>query len=129
MTTASELVQRMYAAYNRRDADGLLALLTDDVDWPDGTSRLHGKDALRGYWLEQWTRVHTHDEPGEPVELGAGRIAVQVNQTVRTPEGSAVSTARFVHLFQLRDGLTARMDIEPERRRPAETEPPQQETL
>ncbi|GAB2620337.1 hypothetical protein Aab01nite_34660 [Paractinoplanes abujensis] len=114
MTTASELVRDMYAAYNRRDADGLLALLTDDVDWPDGSSRLRGKDALRSYWLEQWTRVHTHDDPGEPVDLGAGRIAVHVNQTVRTPDGSPVSTARFVHLFQLRDGLTARMDIEPD---------------
>jgi ketosteroid isomerase-like protein len=114
MTTVSELVRRMYAAYNRRDADGLLVLLTDDVDWPNGNARLHGKDALRGYWLEQWTRVHTHDEPSEPVELGDGRIAVRVDQTVRTLDGSPVSTARFVHLFQLRDGLTARMDIEPE---------------
>ncbi|MCG5461585.1 nuclear transport factor 2 family protein [Micromonospora sp. MED01] len=111
MTTPPELVRRMYAAYNRRDADGLLALLANDVDWPDGDARLHGKDALRRYWLEQWTRVHTHDEPIEPVELGDRRIAVRVDQTVRTPDGSPLSTARFVHLFQIRDGLTARMDI------------------
>ena len=45
MTTTAELVRRMYAAYNRRDADGLLALLTDDVDWPDGDARMRGKDS------------------------------------------------------------------------------------
>ncbi len=70
----------MYAAYNARDADGLLALVTDDVDWPDGPLRMHGKDALRDYWTRQWQRVHTHDEPGAPVALGGGRYAVHINR-------------------------------------------------
>ena len=112
MIAMPELVRQMYAAYNSRNADALLALLTDDVDWPDGTARMHGKAALRDYWLDQWSRVHTYDEPGEPVPLGDGLIAVQVSQTVLTPDGSPVSTARFVHLFQLRVGLAARLDIE-----------------
>jgi ketosteroid isomerase-like protein len=111
--TTAELVRRMYAAYNGRDAESLLALLTEDVDWPDGPVRMHGKDQLRDYWLRQWTRVRPHDEPGEPVELGGGRIAVHVDQTVRTPDGSPVSTGRFRHVFHLRDGLVTRLDIEP----------------
>ena len=31
MTGTADLVRRMYAAYNSRDAEGLLALLTDDM--------------------------------------------------------------------------------------------------
>lgn len=112
MTGTVDLVGRLYAAYNRRDAEGLLALLTDDVDWPDGPDRLHGKDVLRDYWLRRWTRLHTHDEPSKLVDLDDGRIAVRVDQTVRTPDGSPVSTGRFLHFFQIRDGLAARLDIE-----------------
>jgi nuclear transport factor 2 (NTF2) superfamily protein len=112
MTGTQDLVRRMYAAYNGRDAEGLLALLTDDADWPDGQVRLHGKDELRDYWRRQWTRTHTHDEPSEPVDLGGGRIAVRVDQTVCTPDGTPVSTGRFRHLFQIRDGFAARLDIE-----------------
>jgi ketosteroid isomerase-like protein len=112
VSATEDLVRRMYAAYNSRDAAGLLALVTDDVDWPDGPARLHGKDALRDYWLRQWTRVHTHDEPGEPVDLDGGRITVPVAQTVRTPDGSLVSTGRFRHVFHIRDGLAVRLDIE-----------------
>ena len=113
MTGTADLVRRMYAAYNSRDAEGLLALVTDDVDWPDGPARLHGKDALRAYWQRQWTRTRTHDEPGEPVELGEGLISVAVDQTVRTTDGSPVSAGRFRHVFRFRDGLAARLDIEP----------------
>ncbi len=104
----------MYAAYNSRDAEGLLALVTDDVDWPDGPARLHGKDALRDYWLRQWTKIHTHDEPSTPIDLDGGRIAVRVDQTVHTPDGAPVSTGRFLHVFQIREGLAARLDIEGE---------------
>jgi ketosteroid isomerase-like protein len=113
VTGTAELVRRLYAAFNSRDDERLLALLTDDVDWPDGAARMHGKDALRDYWTRQWERVHAHDEPGEPTDLGDGRIAVPVDQTVRTPAGALVSTGRFVHILHIRDGLAARLDIEP----------------
>jgi SnoaL-like protein len=42
-------VRRLYAAFNRRDAERLLTLVTDHVDWPDGPARMHGEDAARGY--------------------------------------------------------------------------------
>lgn len=112
MKTA-DLVRQLYSAYNSRDAAALLALLTDDVDWPDGPLRMHGKAALHDYWTRQWHRVHTHDEPSEPVELDDGRIAVLIDQTVRTPDGALISTGHFRHLFRFRDGKAARLDIEP----------------
>ena len=116
MTATADLVRRLYDAYNGRDADGLLALLTDDVDWPDGPVRLHGKEAVRDYWTRQWRRVHTHDEPGEPVELDDGRVAVRISQVVTTPDGSPVSTGQFRHFFRIQDGKAARLDIQPGQR-------------
>jgi len=58
------------------------------------------------------SRVRTHDEPSEPIELDDGRIAVHIDQTIRTPAGSPVSDGRFIHVYQIRDGLAARLDIE-----------------
>ena len=42
-----DLLLQAYAAYNAQDVEGLLALVSDDVDWPDGTGRLHGKQEVQ----------------------------------------------------------------------------------
>jgi hypothetical protein len=54
-----------------------LALVSDDVDWPDDAGRLHGKEDVRACWTEQWARTRTHDEPVGFSELNDGRNAVQ----------------------------------------------------
>jgi ketosteroid isomerase-like protein len=89
-----ELLLQAYAAYNHQDVDALLALVSDDVDWPDDGGRLHGKAALRTYWTEQWTRTHTHDEP------------------VRSLDGSIVSQSDGLHLHRIEGMRISRLDIE-----------------
>ncbi len=109
-----EVLRRAYAAYNEQDADALVKLVSEDVDWPDGgVGRLHGRAAVRAYWLDQWTRTRTHDEPLELAETPDGRIAVRVDQIVRAVDGSVISTGQFVHLLQIEGELIARLDIEP----------------
>jgi hypothetical protein len=44
VTATADLVRRPSAAFNSRDVERLLTLVTDDVDWPDGPARRHGKD-------------------------------------------------------------------------------------
>lgn len=39
-----DLLLQAYAAYNAQDVEALLARISDDVDWPDGAGRLHGKE-------------------------------------------------------------------------------------
>ena len=60
--TNHELIGRMYDAYNDRDLEALTALVGEDVDWPDGDERLHGRAAVRNYWSRQWARIHTQDK-------------------------------------------------------------------
>lgn len=107
-----ELLRRAYTAYNTQDVESLLALLDDDVDWPDGPRRLHGKPAVRAYWTEQWTRTRTHDEPVSFERRPDGRVAVRVDQVVRTLDGAVVSTASFRHHHRIRHSRIVRMDIE-----------------
>ena len=59
-----ELLLRSYAAYNSQDIEALVALVSDDVNWPDADAgRLHDKDEYGPYWTELRARTRTHDEP------------------------------------------------------------------
>ena len=107
-----ELLLQAYAAYNRQDLEALVALVSDNVNWPDDGDRLHGKDEVRAYWTEQWARTRTHDEPVTFSQRNDGRIAVHISQVVRSPNGSVISRGHFLHLHRLEGGRIARMDIE-----------------
>lgn len=111
-----EIVRDAYQAYNSRDIDGLLAYVTSDVNWPDGTTsdpdkRLHGPASLREYWQKQWDVTVTRDTPTEIIELPDGRVKVLLDQVVRNLAGEQVSTGRFEYVFELRDNLISRLDI------------------
>jgi hypothetical protein len=45
--------------------------------------------------------------------LPGGRVAVDVDQTVRDRAGALLGSGRVRHVYTLVDGLVARMDVEP----------------
>jgi cation diffusion facilitator family transporter len=103
----------LYAAFNARDIDAVLAHLAPDVDWPNGMEggRELGRDAVRAYWERQFGMIDSHVEPVSISEREDGTVAVDVHQIVRSLAGEVVSDSRVVHTYTLRDGLVARMDI------------------
>jgi hypothetical protein len=108
-----QLLRQAYAAFNARDIDGALALMHPDVDWPNGMEggRELGHDAVRAYWTRQFGLVDSHVEPvGFDVD-DEGRIVVDVHQVVRDLEGSVLSDGRVRHVYTLRDGLVAHMEL------------------
>ncbi len=114
-----ELLLEAYSAYNRQDLDALVARVSDDVDWPDGhAGRLHGKEEVRAYWTEQWSRTRTHDEPVSFSRLDDGRTAVHIRQTVRSLTGSVIAEGEFLHLHRIEGGRIVRLDIEARRAEP-----------
>ncbi len=106
-----ERIGRMYDAFNARDLEELIAFLCEDVDWPDGEARLHGRKAVRTHWSRQWARTRTHDEVTDVIDLGPGRTAVRIAQVVRNLDGVVLSTGAFEQAYEFRDGLVARMDM------------------
>jgi hypothetical protein len=109
--TNRDLLAEAYAAFNRRDVDGLLELLTEDVNWPNGDARLIGRAAVRQYWLDQFAETRTHDEPVRFVDLSPDRIAVHIDQTVQDRHGRVLSQGAFRYSFAIRAGLISRLDI------------------
>ena len=108
-----ELLQRAYAAFNARDIDGALALMQPDVDWPNELdhTRVHGHAAVRAYWTHQFRVIDPNVEPTNISADADGRLLVDVHQVVRDLDGAVQSDGRVSHVYTLRDGLVARMDI------------------
>jgi ketosteroid isomerase-like protein len=110
--SAEELLRSAYAAFNARDIDRALAVMHPDVDWPNGMEggRELGHDAVRDYWTRQFGLIDSHVEP-ESFEDVDGKIVAEVRQVVRDLNGALLSDQQVEHVYTLRDGLIARMDI------------------
>jgi ketosteroid isomerase-like protein len=110
----SELLRRTYEAFNAGDVEAVLTLMHSDVDWPNAIEggRVHGHDAVRAYWADQFAAIDPRVEPLRFTSRGGGRIAVDVHQVVRALDGSPISDARVVHVYAFRDGLVQCMNIE-----------------
>ena len=116
MIDASEdLLRRAYHAFNARDVDTILAMMANDVDWPNAFEggRVLGRDLVRAYWARQFEVIDPEVTPTAFAELADGRIAVDVHQVVRTPDGELISEDDIVHVYVMAaDGLVQRMDVQ-----------------
>ncbi|HYH90029.1 MAG TPA: nuclear transport factor 2 family protein [Solirubrobacteraceae bacterium] len=107
-------LRALYAAFNAREIDTVLAALADDVDWPNAWEggRLRGRAAVRDYWTRQWAEIDGRVDPVGFASLRDGRVAVEVDQTVRDRAGALLSEGRVRHVYAFRDGLVVAMDVE-----------------
>ncbi len=70
-----------------------------------------GRAAVAQYWQGLWSQFHPYDEPVGFRDLPDGRIVVRVEHSLRTPAGETVSEESYDHVFDLRSGQIARLDI------------------
>ncbi|MBI4779817.1 MAG: nuclear transport factor 2 family protein [Oscillatoriophycideae cyanobacterium NC_groundwater_1537_Pr4_S-0.65um_50_18] len=110
-----ELLRAAYAAFNARDIDAALALMTPNVHWPKafkgGFAR--GPEEVRAYWTEQWGEINPHVEPVAFHVEDAGQILVEVHQVVRDLAGAMLADEQVGHRFTLERGLIQAMEVCP----------------
>jgi len=115
--TASEADKRfvaaIYADFNAREIDRLLALMIPDVEWPNGMEGgfEQGREAVRAYWTRQWGLI---DPQVTPLQVDAepdGRLAVRVRQVIRDLAGATLRSGEVLHTYTLAGGQVRRMDI------------------
>ncbi len=114
MANTEGLIKRAYAAFNERDIDGALALMSENVSWPRASEggRVIGKEEIRAYWNRQWKEFDPHVEPIEVIDRGAGKFDVRVHQLVKSLSGDVLSDSEVLHSYTTADGLIERMDLE-----------------
>ena len=113
MADSRGMIEQAYAAFNARDIDAALALMTEDVRWPKASEggTVVGKDEIRAYWTRQWGEFDPRVEPVAIAEEDGGRVRVRVHQVVRSLQGDLLAEGEVVHVFTVRDGLIAAMEL------------------
>ncbi len=108
-----ELLRAAYAAFNARDIDAALALMTADVAWPRAFKGgfVEGPRAIRAYWTEQWSEINPQVEPISFRVEDAGGILVEVHQVVRDFTGAVLADEHVGHHFTMEHGLIQRMEV------------------
>jgi hypothetical protein len=113
MADAKTVIEQAYSAFNKRDIDGALALMTQDVSWPKASEggRVVGKEEVRAYWIRQWREFDPHVEPLAMSDENGGKTRVRVHQLVKSLQGDVLSDSEVLHVFTLNNGLIEAMDL------------------
>ncbi len=113
LTGRVNLLERAYRFFNARTIDGLLAMMTDDVEWPDvvnGTV-LDGKASIRSYWEAQFAVTDPRVVPTDFLPVGGELVAI-VDQHVLDLRGEPlVPSTTVFHRYTFRDERVRRMVV------------------
>ena len=113
MRNTQTLVAQAYSAFNRRDIESALALMSENVSWPRASEggRVVGKEEIRSYWPRQWREFDPHVEPLEVIDREGGLTEVKVHQLVKSLGGDVLSDSEVWHVYTIANGLIERMDL------------------
>jgi hypothetical protein len=113
MADTKTVIEQAYSAFNKRDIDGALALMTQDVIWPKASEggRVVGKEEVRAYWTRQWREFDPHVESLAMSDENGGKTRVRVHQLVKSLQGDVLSDSEVLHVFTLNNGLIEAMDL------------------
>jgi hypothetical protein len=113
MLNTQTLIAQAYSAFNRRDIDSALALMSENVSWPKASEggRVVGKEEIRSYWTRQWKEFDPHVEPLEVIDREGGITDVKVHQLVKSLGGDLLSDSEVWHVYTIANGLIERMNL------------------
>jgi hypothetical protein len=117
MANPETLIRKAYSAFNARDIDSALALMTENVRWPKASEGGHvvGKAEIRAYWSRQWQVFDPIVEPIELIARGDGKIDVKVHQLVKSLSGDVLSDTEVHHVYTISNGFIEGMELEEDR--------------
>jgi len=113
MPNTPTLLAQAYSAFNQRNIDTALALMSENVSWPKASEggRVVGKEEIRSYWTRQWKEFDPHVEPLEVIDREGGISEVKVHQVVKSLSGDVLSDSEVWHVYTIANGLIERMDL------------------
>jgi hypothetical protein len=113
MRDKKTVIELAYSAFNKRDIDGALALMTEDVSWPKASEggRVVGKEEIRAYWTRQWAEFDPHVDPLAITERDEGKVRVNVHQRVKNLQGEVLWDGEVLHVFTMHGGIIAAMHL------------------
>jgi limonene-1,2-epoxide hydrolase len=107
------MLERFYRAFNERDIDVALEHLAPGVDWANGMTGgfVHGRDAVRQYWQDEWKEIDLRVEPMRIETEPSGKTRVLVDRFVRSLDGKILSHKHLEHVYEFDGPFITRMTI------------------
>ncbi|HLI75675.1 MAG TPA: nuclear transport factor 2 family protein [Acidobacteriaceae bacterium] len=114
--TPQQLLTQLYADFNARNTEAVLAQMAPDVEWPastEGSGYVTGPAEVGAYWARQWTTLDPHVDPLSFTRDDHGRAVVEVHLVVHDKGGKLLADQVLHHVYTFNEnGLVRRMDIE-----------------
>ena len=115
MTRNEDRIAQLYDAFNGRAFDRCVAMLADDVEWPneaeDGV--LRGREAVRTYFTDVTASLRAHYDLISLHTEADGRVGALCRQAITSAaDGSLWSSTRILHRYTLQNGLVTRLEAE-----------------
>jgi hypothetical protein len=113
MSIDENILERVLSASMLATSRPWLDALRADVTWANGLEggHLRGREAVRSYWTTQWATIDPRVEPTGFSSDAEGEVVVEVHQTVRDLQGTALVDQMVGDVFRPENGLITRFDI------------------
>lgn len=113
MSSPEVTIAQAYAAFNERDVEQVLSLMSDSVCWAKASEggSVTGKEEIRDCWRRQWMEF---DPIVKPIEITAQpdeKVLVRVHQIVKDISGNLLSNSEVLHRYSSSNGLIEQMEI------------------
>jgi ketosteroid isomerase-like protein len=113
--TDLDTIRASYVALNQGDASAALDALHRDAVWREspelpGSDEFEGRTAIEDFlvgFLEQWD---VFDQQVESTLRSGDRVLVNIRMTAVGRESGAEVSARYAHVWTMREGRGARVD-------------------
>lgn len=117
MTLNRLFLQNLYDAFNQREIETVLSMMTQDVKWANGMEGgfVFGRDNVREYWRRQFEMINPQLEIVKSEAVGNDRAALSIHQIVRDLDGNLLADKTVTHIFTFAGDLIKTFEIgEPE---------------
>ena len=111
---AERMLRETYLAFQKRDLKHAMKHIRDDVLWPTPDERSHGvgHDAVKAWRESQFPRKDSRLAPQEILlDRDGFSIVVRCHQLVRDKSDAVVVDRKIEHVYELREGMIARMIV------------------
>ena len=112
MNDLNNFFQELYANFNDRNIDRVIAEMTPDVKWANGMEGgyVYGHKAVRDYWTRQFPLISSHVTPIK-IEVENEVVKIKVHQVVHDTDGNLLADELVYHLFHLSGDKIPEFDI------------------
>jgi phage pi2 protein 07 len=113
MSVNQQLLQSLYAAFNNRELETIISVMSPDVKWANGLEGgfVYGREAVREYWTNQFKVIQVQLETLKFETDENNRNVVAVHQIVKDLQGNLLADMTVKQIFTIENGAIVLYEI------------------